>query len=90
MAYLLDVIETTPALILVPRFVLSLRRLYARDPCRKCEGDIDTAFGFTSACSHDAVMSPITFADARRNERLELGEEIQMEEWEIPRDGDGA
>ena len=46
---LLDARTVVPAIILVPRFILSLRRTYAREHCGRCETDIDIPLGFTSA-----------------------------------------
>ena len=74
--------ELIPPYALVPRFILSLRKIYVRDLRGRPGSEIDTAFGFTSASSHGAVASTIVFADAERNEWLEQGEEIQMEERE--------
>lgn len=79
---LIGTMESVPAITLVPRFILSLRKLYARDLRGRRGSDIDIAFGLTSGCSHGAVVSVIMFADARQNERVEQGEEIQMEERE--------
>ena len=80
---LIGMMEYIPPYTLVPRFILSLRALYARDLQGRRGSDIDTAFGLTSASSHGTVTSVIMFMDARQNEGLEQGEEIQMEEREI-------
>lgn len=47
---LLGVVQYVPGFTLVPRFILSLRKLYARD----LGGD--TAFGLTSASSRGTIM----------------------------------
>ena len=67
---------------LVPRFILGLRAVYARDLRGRCGGEIDTAFGLNSV-SDRAVASMIMFADAGQNEGSEQGDEIQMEDREI-------
>ena len=80
---LLATIQYLPAFTLVPRFILSLRKLYARDLQGRRGSEIDTAFGLTSASGRGAVASAIMFADAGQNEGLEQGDEIQMEDREI-------
>ena len=74
--------ESIPPYTLVPRFILSLRRLYARDLGGGHGSDIDTAFGVTSTSGLDAAASAIMFADSEQNEGLEQGEGIQLEERE--------
>ena len=78
---LLATMEYIPAFTLVPRFILSLRELYACDLQGKRGNDIDTAFGFTSAFGHgtSTATTTIVFADTGRNEGSEQGEEIAME-----------
>lgn len=83
-------VEYVPAITLVPRFVLSLRELYAQDLQGRCGSDIDTAFGLTSAVSRGAAASTIMFANGGQHEALEQGEEIQMEEREISGTGNEA
>ena len=87
---LLAMMAYIPPYTLVPRFILSLRKLYARDLRGRRGTDIDTAFGLTSAPNHGAVTSAIMFADAGHNEGLEQSEEIQMEEREICGAGSGV
>lgn len=79
---LLNVLEYVPPFTLVPRFILSLRALYARDLQRIRGGDIDTAFGLTSRSGYDVAASAIVFAEAGENEGLvqSEGEVIQLEE----------
>ena len=77
-----------PLFTLVPRFILNLRELYARDYNGRRGSNIDTAFGLTS--SHGPVVSAIVFAEDGQNEGGEQGEEIQMEEREIRSGGSGA
>ena len=75
--------ELIPPYVLVPRFILSLRKLHARDLRGRRGSDIDSAFGFTSVSGHGATGTTIIFADGGQTEGLEQGEEIQMEEREI-------
>ena len=87
---LIGMMEYIPLYTLVPRFILGLRALYARNLQGRRGSDIDTAFGFTSTSSHGAVASAIMFADAGQNEGLEEYEEIQMEERGISSVGSGV
>jgi len=73
-----------PPVALIPRFIVSLRKLYLRD-ARGRRG-IDTAFGLASEFGHESTtMSTIVFGDGPRNEDAEQGDEIQMEgmNWKI-------
>ena len=79
----LMVAQTIPIFTLVPRFILNLRELYARDLKGRRGCDIDSAFGLMSASSNGTVASAIVFADAGQNEREGQDEEIQVEESEI-------
>lgn len=74
------VVEFIPAITLVPRFILSLRKLYAHDLLGRRGNNIDTAFGLASASGHSTDVSTVMFADAGQNEGLEPVEEVQMEE----------
>ena len=78
--------EWIPMFTLVPRFILNLRELYARDLQGRRGSNIDTAFGLTSASSHGPVASVIVFAEDGQNE----GEEIEMEERDIWSAGSAA
>ena len=80
---LLFLAEYIPILTLVPRFILNLRELYARDLQGRCGSNIDTAFGLTSASSHGPVASAIMFSEDGQSEVEEQNEEIQLEEWEV-------
>ena len=82
--------EMIPPYTLVPRFTLSLRKLYARDLRGRRGSNIDTAFGLTSASDHGAAVSPIMFVDDGQNEGLGQGEEIQMEDREFRSAGSSA
>lgn len=81
-AIVLASMESIPPYTLVPRLILSLRKLYARDLRGGRGGNIDTAFGLTSGSGHGAAVSAIMFADGGENEGSDQGEEIQMEEME--------
>ena len=65
---------------LVPRFILSLRELYARDLQGARPNDIDTAFGFTSASAHESALNTIQFANTWQTEGLKQDEAVGMEE----------
>ena len=67
-----------PPVTLIPRFILSMRELYAYEVQ---VGDTDTAFGFRSGLGHGTVRSAIQFADVRQDGNEEHGDEIQMEEY---------
>lgn len=74
---LLSAVEYIPTITLVPRFILGMRELYARDlQCRR-GSEIDTAFGFISTSIHEAPVSTIMFAGVGQTE-LEEGEGIQV------------
>ena len=64
---MLFILEYVPMFTLSPRFILSIRELYARDvQGRRGEG-IDTGFGLSSV--RGAGNSAIVFADVEQNER---------------------
>lgn len=73
------VAEYLPPIILVPRFMLSLRALFARNVQGRRGSDVDAAFGLSSGSVH-AAASTIVFADSGQNEELEHHEEMQMVE----------
>lgn len=88
---LLNATAFIPPYVLVPRFIMSLRRLYAYDQRGRREDEIDTAFGLNSVLGRGAtVTSAIMFADAGHNEGEEEGEEICMEEREVCGPGSGS
>ena len=66
-----------PPVTLIPRFILSLRELYAHEIR---VGNTDTAFGFGSGFGHGTVRSAIRFADVGEDENEDEGDEIEMEE----------
>ena len=73
------VLQGIPPFVLVPRFILGLRELYAHH----LQGSlIDTAFGVGSGPTHGlhgAVRSTMAFAAPGENEDDEVSNEIQME-----------
>lgn len=83
---LLMTLECIPGVILVPRFVLNLRRLYERDLEGRFGSNVDAAFGLTSGSIHGIVASIITFADAEKNDGLAQGEEIPARDGETRAD----
>lgn len=77
---LLDMTQYIPPFTLVPRFILGLRAVYARDLQGRRGSDIDSAFGLSSGSVHGATATAIVFADGGQNEGEEQDEEIQMVE----------
>ena len=63
-------------LTLTPRFILSIRALYARDVRGRQGYGIDTGFGFSSLDAGGG--SAMVFADIRENEDSQQVEEIPM------------
>ena len=74
MVYLLGILEYVLVFTLSPRFILSIRELYARDvQGRRGEG-IDTGFGLSTG--RGAGRSAIMFVDVEQNEESEHVEEV--------------
>ena len=73
---------------LLPRFLLGLRELYARDLQKRRGSDIYTVDDFISAPSFDALGNAVIFADSEQ-EGSEQSGGIQMEERET-RNADGG
>ena len=69
-------LESVSLFTLIPRFIVSIREMYARDVRRRGDG-IDTWFGLSS--SGRSGGTAIVFADDGQNEGLEDVEEILME-----------
>lgn len=70
--------EFVPMYTLTPRFIMSVRELYARD-VRGGHGEgVDTGFGLSSS-GRGAGGTGIVFADVERNEGMDDVEEIPME-----------
>ncbi|KAF8135155.1 hypothetical protein EV363DRAFT_1396599 [Boletus edulis] len=76
---LLFIVAYVPLFLLTPRFIISVRKLYARgiQGTRRGEG-IDTGFGLSSA-GGSANGTAMVFVDAEQNEGLEDIDEISME-----------
>ncbi|KAF8442242.1 hypothetical protein L210DRAFT_3644387 [Boletus edulis BED1] len=76
---LLFIVAYVPLFLLTPRFIISVRKLYARgiQGTRRGEG-IDTGFGLSSA-GGSANGTVMVFVDAEQNEGLEDIDEISME-----------
>ena len=87
---LIGVSTYIPPFTLAPRFILSLRELHSGGLQGRRGSNIDTAFGLTSAFGHDTIVLATLYADAGQDERLELDEEIRMEERETRGTGSGA
>ncbi|KAF8549538.1 hypothetical protein OG21DRAFT_1500343 [Imleria badia] len=74
----LAILEYVPLFTLSPRFIMSIRELYARDVRGGRGGGIDTGFGL-SLSSCNAAGTTIVFADVEQNEVLEDVEKVSME-----------
>ena len=76
----LAVLEYVPVFILTPRFIISIRHLYASGATEDGLRDIDTGFGLsTLAARRGAGRSAIVFAED--GEELERGDEIGMDAY---------
>ncbi|KAF8135107.1 hypothetical protein EV363DRAFT_1213141 [Boletus edulis] len=72
------ILQYVPVYTLTPRFILSVRALYAHEVKRERGGGIDTGFGLPSLGGRSAGV--ILFADAEQNEEgMEAIEEIPLE-----------
>ncbi|KAF8135154.1 hypothetical protein EV363DRAFT_1447915 [Boletus edulis] len=76
--------EFVPMWTLIPRFIISVRELYARDVQISRGEGIDTGFGLSSGRS--AGEKAMVFADVEQDEGPEDVEETQRDIEEIPRD----
>lgn len=72
----LFVLADIPVFTLTPRFILSMRELYARDSRGRRGSGVDTGFGLGSSGFGSETM--IVFADNREGVALEGVEEIAM------------
>lgn len=68
-----------PVFTLAPRFILSIRALYARDLRYRQDYGIDTGFGFSSLSNPSAGGTAMVFADDGRSEKSERDEEMAIE-----------
>lgn len=80
-------LEEIPPYVLVPRFILNLRKLHAHDLQGRRGSYIDTVFGLESAAGQSAS---IIFVGRGQNESQEEGEGIQMEARETRGGGTGS
>lgn len=64
---------------LTPRFILSVRALYARDLRSRSGCGIDTGFGLSSICHSEVGGTAMVFADAGRDDEVQRDEEMSME-----------
>lgn len=76
----LAVLEYVPLFTLTPRFIISIRELYARDVQGRRGGGIDTGFGL-SLSSRSVGGTEIVFAGVEQNEGCGGVEEVSMEVW---------
>ena len=74
---LLTILQCVPIFTLSPRFILSIRELYARDVQGRRGEAIDTGFGLSSGCG--AGGTAIVFADVEQKEGSEAVEEVPRE-----------
>ncbi|KAF8553933.1 hypothetical protein OG21DRAFT_1603838 [Imleria badia] len=74
---LLGILEWVPMYTLTPRFIVSVRELYARDVRGRRGEGIDTGFGLSSG--RGAGGTAIVFADVEQNEGSEDVEEVPRE-----------
>jgi hypothetical protein len=72
------IVEFVPIYTLTPRFIMSVRELYARDVQGGRGVGIDTGFGLSSS-GRGTGGTGIVFADVEQNEELEDEGEIPME-----------
>lgn len=89
-AILIFTMEYVLAITIVPRFIMNLRELYARDVQGRRGSDVDTAFGLTSTADRGAFASAIALVDGGRNEGIEENQGIEMEEREVRDVGSSA
>lgn len=91
-ALVIGIVEYVPVFTLTPRFILSMRQLYARDSRgRGGSYDIDTEFGLTSVDGRGVGGTAIVFADVVQNkEGLGRDGEIPMVEMGVGSTRDDA
>jgi len=75
---LLFLLQYVPLFTLIPRFILSIREMYARDVHGRRGSGIDTGFGLSSS-GRDAGGTAVVFADVEQDEDLECVGEASME-----------
>jgi len=74
-------LQYVPVFTLTPRFVLSMRKMYARNTYGGRRHGIDTGFGLSPLSSHVGTRSSIVFADdgGEREGSGRESEDIQIE-----------
>lgn len=70
---LLTIVQYGPGVALMPRFIISIRELHARELRGACGSGIDTGFGLSTRA---AGASVVVFADIEQNRGP--GDEIEM------------
>ncbi|KAG9311422.1 hypothetical protein JVU11DRAFT_8535 [Chiua virens] len=65
---LTNIFEFVPVFTLTPRFIMSIRELYADDVQGRRRGLTDTGFGLSTLSDYDVVGTGITFAKGVQNE----------------------
>lgn len=82
---LATILQYVPLFTFTPRFVISMRELYAQDGKGRAVGGVDTAFGLSAISSRGAVETAMVFAEAgqEQNGGLEDAEEMPMEDGVI-------
>lgn len=74
---LLIILNYVPVFTLTPRFIMSLRALYAHDVRGRYGEGIDTGFGFSaSSCDTRGTVTPIVFVDIEEDTELGDVEEV--------------
>lgn len=74
------IVEYLPVCTLTPRFILSVRELYARDLEGRSFG-MDTGFGLSSLSGAGASRTTLVFVGSGQDEEaIEQDEDIPMEE----------
>ena len=77
---LLLLVQYVPMFTLTPRFILSIRELYARDVYSRRRGfGIDTGFGLESSGGSTAIMTELVFADFEQKDGLVVVGRISTE-----------
>jgi len=72
------ILAFVPTFVLTPRFIISIRELYAHDSRgRRGEG---TGFGLSTLSGRGSPGTAIVFAEVEQNETLEDVQEIAMED----------
>lgn len=76
---LATILANVPLYTLMPRFIMNVRELYARNIQGDCVSGIDTGFGLSSLYGSGAGEVGMVFADAQLNEEMNDIEEVPRE-----------